>query len=62
MIDLLHRRPAEQLVGRVVMGAVTAPFHVAPAAWHAYDHVREGNYVDALADIAGAYASALGAA
>lgn len=62
MIDLLHRRPAEQLIGRVVMGAVTAPFHVAPAAWHAYDHVREGNYVDALADIAGAYASALGAA
>ncbi|URX64059.1 hypothetical protein KR767_08445 [Luteibacter anthropi] len=59
IIDLLHLRPAEQVAGRFAMGVLTAPFHVAPASWRVYDHLKQGDYVNALAQGAEAYSAAV---
>jgi len=55
--DLFGLRP-ERLAGRIAVGILNAPFEIALPAWRAYDHLREGRYGDAFADLTESYVAA----
>ncbi|WP_369926120.1 hypothetical protein [Xanthomonas sp. NCPPB 2632] len=61
LLDLWRRNPAHALPAQTAIATLTAPFRVAPAAWRAYDAIREGAYGDGFVDTTEGYVMALAA-